>query len=102
MTSGPSPSTAQWSRMPFVSTMRCSSAIVGRHSERSGALSNRSLLRYVCATRRDVMQLEFVRYEKRNRIAWVTIQRPEVMNALHPPANEELARVWDDFAEDAE
>jgi dehydration protein DpgD len=48
------------------------------------------------------MQLEFVRYEKRNRIAWVTIQRPEVMNALHPPANEELARVWDDFAADAE
>jgi enoyl-CoA hydratase/carnithine racemase len=48
------------------------------------------------------MQLEFVRYEKRNRIAWVTIQRPEVMNALHPPANEELARVWDDVAGDPE
>jgi len=48
------------------------------------------------------MQLEFVRYEKRNRIAWVTIHRPEVMNALHPPANEELARVWDDFAGDPE
>ena len=46
------------------------------------------------------MQLEFVRYEKRNRIAWVTINRPDVMNALHPPANEELARVWDDFAAD--
>jgi len=44
------------------------------------------------------MQLEFVRYEKRGRIAWVTIDRPEVMNALHPPANEELSRVWDDFA----
>jgi enoyl-CoA hydratase/carnithine racemase len=48
------------------------------------------------------MQLEFVGYEKRNRIAWVTIQRPEVMNALHPPANEELARVWEDFAADPE
>ena len=48
------------------------------------------------------MQLEFVRYEKRNRIAHVTIDRPEVMNALHPPANEELTRVWDDFAADAE
>jgi len=46
------------------------------------------------------MQLEFVRYEKRNRIAYVTINRPEVMNALHPPANEELSRVWDDFAAD--
>ena len=48
------------------------------------------------------MQLEFVRYEKRNRIAWVTINRPDVMNALHPPANEELSRVWDDFAVDPE
>ena len=44
------------------------------------------------------MQLEFVRYEKRNRVAWVTINRPEVMNALHPPANEELSKVWDDVA----
>jgi enoyl-CoA hydratase/carnithine racemase len=48
------------------------------------------------------MELQFVRYEKRNRIAYVTIDRPEVMNALHPPANEELARVWDDFAADPE
>ncbi|HJQ84629.1 MAG TPA: enoyl-CoA hydratase-related protein [Candidatus Binatia bacterium] len=48
------------------------------------------------------MQLEFVRYEKRGRIATVTIARPEVMNALHPPANEELSRVWDDFAADPE
>ena len=46
------------------------------------------------------MDLEFVRYEKRNRIAYVTINRPEVLNALHPPANDELARVWDDFAAD--
>src|SRR5437867_5050505 len=46
------------------------------------------------------MQLEFVRYEKRGRVATVTINRPEVMNALHPPANEELSRVWDDVAAD--
>ena len=46
------------------------------------------------------MQLEFVRYEKRDRVAYVTINRPEVMNALHPPANEELSRVWDDVAAD--
>ena len=48
------------------------------------------------------MAFEFVRYEKRNRIAYVTINRPEVMNALHPPANEELSRVWDDFAADSD
>ena len=48
------------------------------------------------------MQLDFVRYEKRDRIAWVTIARPELMNALHPPANEELSRVWDDFVADGD
>src|SRR5437879_7903578 len=46
------------------------------------------------------MQLEFVRYEKRNPVAGVTLNRPEGMNGLHPPANEELSRVWDDVAED--
>src|SRR5437763_15427722 len=46
------------------------------------------------------MPFEFVRYEKRNRIAYVTINRPEVMNALHPPANDELSAVWEDFAAD--
>jgi enoyl-CoA hydratase/carnithine racemase len=46
------------------------------------------------------MELEFVRYEKRGRIAYVTMNRPSVMNALHPPAHEELDRVWNDFAAD--
>ena len=46
------------------------------------------------------MQLEFIRYEKRDHVAWVTINRPEVMNALHPGANEELSRVWDDVVAD--
>jgi enoyl-CoA hydratase/carnithine racemase len=48
------------------------------------------------------MQLEFVQYEKRGRIAYVTMNRPAVMNALHPPAHEELDRVWNDFAADPE
>src|SRR5262249_54328565 len=52
-----------------------------------------------CA-RRARMQLEFIRYEKPDRIAYVTVDRPDVMNALHPPANEELSRVWDDFTTD--
>ena len=46
------------------------------------------------------MDFEFIRYQKRDRIAYVTINRPEVMNALHPPANDELSRAWDDFAAD--
>ena len=46
------------------------------------------------------MRLEFVRYEKHDHVATIIIDRPEVLNALHPPANEELDRVWTDFAND--
>jgi len=46
------------------------------------------------------MTFEFIRYEKRDHVARVTINRPQVMNALHPDANEELAKAWDDFAAD--
>jgi dehydration protein DpgD len=46
------------------------------------------------------MAFEFIKYEKRDRIARITINRPEVMNALHPPANQELSSAWDDFADD--
>ena len=45
---------------------------------------------------------EFITTERRGRVLIVTIERPEVMNALHPPANEELTRVWDEFAADDE
>lgn len=44
--------------------------------------------------------MQFCRYEKKGHVAYVTITRPEVMNALHGPANEELDQVWDDFAAD--
>lgn len=43
------------------------------------------------------MAHEFARYEKQGRIAIVTINRPEQMNALHPPANVELHEIWNDF-----
>lgn len=46
------------------------------------------------------MDLKYCRYEKKDRVAYVTITRPEVFNALHAPANIELAEVWDDFAAD--
>jgi enoyl-CoA hydratase/carnithine racemase len=46
------------------------------------------------------MSLEFVRWEKREHVVVVTMNRPEVMNALHPPAHEELDRCWNDFAAD--
>lgn len=41
---------------------------------------------------------EFCKAESNGRILTVTIDRPERMNALHPPANQELAEVFDDFA----
>lgn len=44
--------------------------------------------------------MEFCRYEKKDRVAYVTITRPEVMNSLHAPASIELNGVWDDFAAD--
>jgi enoyl-CoA hydratase/carnithine racemase len=46
------------------------------------------------------MAYEFITYEKKGRVATITINRPEVMNALHPPAHLELSAVWDDFAAD--
>ena len=48
------------------------------------------------------MSEEFVRYEKRGRVAWVTLNRPEVMNALHPPCHDLLEEIWNDFAADPE
>ena len=46
------------------------------------------------------MPYEFLTYEKRGRIAYVTINRPERLNALHPPANAEMLRAFSDFRDD--
>lgn len=43
---------------------------------------------------------EFCLVEKNNHIMTVTINRPDKLNALHPPANVELGEVFDDFAND--
>ena len=45
---------------------------------------------------------EFCNVERDGRLTIVTINRPEVMNAVHPPANFELAKVFDEFAADPE
>ena len=45
---------------------------------------------------------EFCLTERDGHVLTVTINRPEVMNALHPRANAELAEVWDEFAADPE
>ena len=43
---------------------------------------------------------EFCSIEKQDHLLIVTIERPERLNALHPPANVELGEVFDDFAAD--
>jgi len=48
------------------------------------------------------MSYEFITYEKNGRLVTITINRPEVRNALHPPANRELSKAFDAFAEDAD
>jgi enoyl-CoA hydratase/carnithine racemase len=45
---------------------------------------------------------EFCTAEAEGHLLVVTINRPEVMNSLHPPANRELSEVFDTFAADPE
>jgi enoyl-CoA hydratase/carnithine racemase len=45
---------------------------------------------------------EYCSVERESKLTIITIQRPEVMNSLHPPANAELAAVFDDFVADKE
>lgn len=46
------------------------------------------------------MAYEFAIYEKRDHVAHITLNRPEVMNAVHPETSRELSGIWDDFAAD--
>jgi enoyl-CoA hydratase/carnithine racemase len=41
-----------------------------------------------------------VLYEKRNRIAYITLNRPDAMNAIDPETHELLWRTWEDFRDD--
>ena len=46
------------------------------------------------------MRYEFVKTEIYDQILIVTLNRPEVYNAVHPPMHHELAEIWDDFSRD--
>ena len=46
--------------------------------------------------------VEHVRLDIHGRVLHVVLDRPEVLNALHPPAHAELNRVFDAFAADPE
>jgi E-phenylitaconyl-CoA hydratase len=42
-----------------------------------------------------------VKFEKRDKIAIITINRPEAMNAIDPETSEELGKVWTAFRDDS-
>jgi enoyl-CoA hydratase/carnithine racemase len=43
---------------------------------------------------------EFIRYEKRDHVAWVTMNRPEVRNALNSQCHVEMRSAFEDFRDD--
>ncbi|MBX3502228.1 MAG: enoyl-CoA hydratase/isomerase family protein [Alphaproteobacteria bacterium] len=47
-------------------------------------------------------ELKYSKVEKDGRLLVVTINRPEVYNACHPMANQELGDIFDEFAADPE
>jgi len=46
------------------------------------------------------MAYEFIRVEKKDHLTILTINRPDVMNALHPPACKEMDEAFEDFSQD--
>jgi enoyl-CoA hydratase/carnithine racemase len=48
------------------------------------------------------MPYRFLKIDREDRLTVITIDRPEVLNALHPPAHQELAEVFGRFESDPE
>ena len=46
------------------------------------------------------MSYEFITYEHSDRIVTITINRPERLNAVHPPTTDELVDAWERFRND--
>ena len=42
---------------------------------------------------------EFLTTEANGHVLEVTINRPDVMNALHPPSHAEFDEVWNEFSQ---
>lgn len=45
---------------------------------------------------------KFIQYEQQEHVVWITLNRPEVLNAIHPPMSAELADAWERFRDDPE
>ena len=43
---------------------------------------------------------EYALVDKKDHVMTVTLNRPDRLNALHPPANAELGEIFDEFAAD--
>ena len=48
----------------------------------------------------DYSHYQFLRIDKADRLATVTLNRPESLNAVHPPLHHELERIWIDLGDD--
>jgi Enoyl-CoA hydratase/carnithine racemase len=46
------------------------------------------------------MSYQFIKAERQGNILVVTMNRPEVYNAMHAPMHHEMSRLWDEFAAD--
>jgi enoyl-CoA hydratase/carnithine racemase len=50
----------------------------------------------------DYSRYEFIKIEKAQRVATVTLNRPDRLNAVSPELHHELMTIWNDLAEDRE
>ncbi len=48
------------------------------------------------------MSYKLIKVEKEDHVTTITINRPEVMNAISPPTSAEMSRAFDDFAGEAD
>lgn len=47
------------------------------------------------------MKLTTIEYDKKDSIAYVTLNRPDKLNAMNAQMHEELGQIWEDFRDDA-
>ena len=48
--------------------------------------------------RKDFLTHKFIKTKKIGKILIVTMNRPEVHNAMHPPMHAEMEKVWNDYS----